>query len=97
MKAIYKYQIQRDSEGTIQIPKYARILCVKIQHEEICLWALVDVDSEASKITRRVQIRGTGHRLTGTEGAYIGTVVEAMGALVWHIFVSPEGEEEVGV
>ncbi len=87
-KTIWKYDLSILDEQTILISVGAEILSVACQREIPVLWAKVYPDGP--QIYRKVQMRGTGHPLNGREGTFVGTAIMAGGALVWHVFVSPE-------
>lgn len=59
---------------------------------DICVWALVAVDSPSENVHRRkwkVMVRGTGHDCGDVAYAeFIGTVVD--GNFVWHVFAGVE-------
>ncbi len=86
MKTIWKYQLAVGAENRFGMPRGAEVLTVQIQHGQICLWAIVDY--EARQEERAFHVAGTGHELPSTVGHvnYIGTVQEAHGQLVWHVF-----------
>lgn len=87
---IFKFPIGRpNDEVIVEMQSGAEILCVKLQGHEVCIWAIVPPN--APLVPRKVQIRGTGHQMTNTEGKYIGTVMIAVQGLVLHLFISPEG------
>lgn len=90
MRTIFKYPIHNlDDEVVVNLPKGAEIISVGVQMETLCLWAIVDSQAEVF-VPRKIQIRGTGQPLGRGEGDYIGTVLMSFGALVWHVFASPE-------
>lgn len=60
-----------------------------ISDRVIDLWA--EVTPSDSKTRHRVYMRGTGHQMTGNEGAHIATVID--GPFVWHLFADAEGEQ----
>jgi hypothetical protein len=85
MKKIFKYEIP--VEGVeLDMPRGARILSCQNQHDNVCLWALVDPD--AAKEERHFVVAGTGHPLDDSivVAKYLGTVVVAGGQFVWHVF-----------
>jgi len=83
-KAIWKYPLEPD-QASIYLPVGAEILCVQVQGSEPCLWALVD-PATSDKETRHIGIYGTGHRIEGDPGRYIGTFQLNGGTLVFHVF-----------
>ncbi|MCF8605132.1 hypothetical protein L5I01_17395 [Gordonia sp. HY442] len=63
---------------------------------DITLWAEVRPFEDWRRpgvSTHRVYVRGTGHELTGDEGAHIGTAVTVSG-LVWHVFGDGRARQE---
>ena len=85
MKSIFKYPIPITDVFTLELPKKAKILTFQTQHEQPCIWALVD--SNAEKETRHFKLYGTGHPVESIYSLkYIGTTQMADGGLVWHLF-----------
>ena len=88
-RVIWKFMLAVKDEQEIQMPKGAEVLSVHSQMDTPTIWARVD--PSASVVFRKIHIRGTGHRLNGEEGDFIGTCLEADDeALVWHVFIVPE-------
>ena len=84
MKKIFKYRITHPLD-VISLPEGAEILCVQIQHELPCIWALVDPD--APLVQRRFIIVGTGQDISNVDSSnYIGTFQQAQSSLIWHLF-----------
>lgn len=91
MKTIYKYPIQDMNlhvSPFIKLPKDAQILSVQYQGEDLCVWALVDPDSN---IFERVEFKivGTGFDLEDEDlenYEYLETVQTKSHSFVWHIF-----------
>jgi hypothetical protein len=84
MKTIYKYPLTTGDSVTIYLPKGAEVLTVQTQAGLPCVWAKVDTASMSE--FHRFYVRGTGHELTGNEGAYVGTFQVYDGELVFHLF-----------
>jgi hypothetical protein len=85
VKTIHKYPFAAADQIEIDMPKGAELLCVREQHETLCLWALVDTNQPP--YSRTLLMYGTGHDLDNTNTEkYVGTVFEAGGHLVWHVF-----------
>ena len=91
---IYKYPIPVADEPIIAIPRGARILSVDVQHGVPCLWVLVD--RFAPEVPHRFRLAGTGHEVDfeWRDAPFVGTVLLAGGALVFHLF---DGGEEPNV
>ena len=89
MGVIYKYPLEIGSTSHITMPKYAKILCVQMQHNVPTIWALHhDEAAEPDYETRTFRVVGTGELVPDDynedKAAYIGTVQD--GQYVWHIF-----------
>lgn len=84
--AIWKFPIAVADEQEIEMPMDARILCVQVQHETPCIWAVCLATNPSEK--RRFRTFGTGHPAEwATFGdPYIGTYQLRGGALVFHVF-----------
>lgn len=83
-KNIFKYPLEITDEQTIEMPVNARILTVKTQGNQICLWALVTPDHTLEK--RKIRIYGTGHPVDMENIIYIGTTMTEGENFVWHVF-----------
>ena len=86
MKTIFKYQLSITDKQTIELPQYAKILCVGVQSEYIYLWALIDTEATLNEM-RDIEIYGTGNpvcEINGTDRPYLGTCF--INGFVWHIF-----------
>jgi hypothetical protein len=91
MRVIYKYPLDIVPVQHLTLPVGANILCVQEQYQKAWIWAIVD--PEAVTTTRTVNIIGTGHAAYNIDGDnYVGTVQLAQQALIWHIFIEPEGD-----
>lgn len=88
MRTIWKFPLSA-SDSTVVAAAPIEPLCVQVQHGQPCLWGVVD--DEASRIRQRFFVRGTGHTLTGDEGAYIGSFQLMGGGLVFHVFRARPG------
>lgn len=83
MKKIFKYELPIIGLNQIQMPVGSKLLCVQMQGDVICLWALVDPDRLNWEV--RIMVIGTGHEVESNLH-YIGTVQQLGGTIVWHIF-----------
>jgi hypothetical protein len=81
--SIWKYNLAILDEQVVKLPIHSVPLSVGEQNEALYVWIRVDSDFKETDFT--FSIRGTGHRLTGNEGDFLGTVVMSYG-LVWHVF-----------
>jgi len=97
MKTIYKYHIPFGNEVTVQMPKNAELYKFGLQgivngHPDICVWALVDTETEITD--RKFRIFGTGHPIPDNcisdtypdmqLYVYYDTIFDR--GMVWHIF-----------
>ena len=81
MKAVWKYQLKPNMQ-TIEMPKGARIVEAKVQHEEPHIWAIVDV--AAPMVERLIFVIGTGAEFE--DGEYIASFQIKGGTYVFHAF-----------
>jgi hypothetical protein len=88
MQTIHKYRLQIVSEQPVTMPSGAEILCVQMQGDTPCIWAMVNPDNP--NVTRSIAICGTGHPVPVGNYKYVGTVQQFGGSLIWHIFQRPE-------
>ncbi len=87
MRAVWKFTIEIDRDGELEVPGDHRLLCVR-QHgeDEIDVW--VEVDTASPPVRRPVRFYGTGHELP-PDWSYVGTSFDdAPGrlTLVWHVY-----------
>lgn len=85
---VLKYKLLVQDTQVLTLPRDARILTVRAQGEDICLWALVDT-KVVRTTTRLFRLVGTGHEialLAVHELVHLGTVMLREGALVFHVF-----------
>jgi hypothetical protein len=83
---IYKYKLHPDTDG-VYMPKGAQVLYAREQGDDICVWALVDIDDPAPSEPRRFSVYGTGHEIRLSDpGRYVGSAHLQNGALVFHVF-----------
>ena len=85
IRKIFKYPIKITGKQKIEMPLYAEILSVQMQACGACIWAIVEPEAGTEK--RDIRIYGTGHLMGNKENLeHIGTIQQASGALVWHVF-----------
>jgi len=87
-KAIWKYTLLPQTKQEMILPLNSKILSVKVQHEEIVLYALVDPD-ETSIETVDIIILGTGHKIADEsirDYVFLDTVKMNNGHLMFHVF-----------
>ena len=84
-KVVYKYKLQITKViQEVILPLGAQILCIKMQNDELCMWALVDPDQTYNEVVK-IRCAGTGHEIT-EDVEYIDTVMLLDGELVFHFF-----------
>ncbi len=89
-KTIYKYPFEVVDEFTVDLPD-ADILCVQVQGDTPCMWALVN--PEAKPRRRTFLLRGTGHDCADQrirKATHVGTFQLHGGKLVFHLFEARE-------
>lgn len=80
---IYKYKLKPEDFPTVLMPEGARLLHVAGQHNEVCVWADVDLDKpERERVFACV---ATGDS-PPTEATYVGTALIYSGDLVIHVY-----------
>lgn len=85
MKTIWKFPVMGgDPEITVEMPRGAKLLALQQQRDEVCLWA--EVDPEQPREPRRFSWYGTGLKMPAGDRAYVGTVQQAGGYLVLHLY-----------
>lgn len=84
---IWKFPL-RQNACEVTMPTGAKILCVHNQHDNPCLWALVD--PQAPQETRHFRVFGTGGNIDATGLSYIGTAHKIEGWMVLHVFEKME-------
>jgi hypothetical protein len=82
---VWKWALFARDLTTIHVPVGAKFLHVHEQHDQICIWALVDPKEERRE-ERTLRIAGTGHALANGNFEYIGTAHFDGGSLVFHVF-----------
>lgn len=86
---VFKYKLEITYEQIIEIPAEAKVLTIAKQHDDICLWALVN--PLRGRVKRRLWVVGTGHPAGHVEGMrYIGTVLLHDERLVFHVFMEED-------
>lgn len=87
MKTIWKFSLDVTGSQRIEMPKGAQILTVQSQHDQACIWAIVDVCDGCETEMRTFEIHGTGNPLPqepGIDRPYVGTFQQS--PFVWHLF-----------
>ena len=84
MRTIWKFEV--NPPGLIEMPKGSIILHAAFQNKALKVWVLVD--PVQNRVTRKINVYGTGHNIPEGAGKFISTVFE--GPFVWHIFAGEE-------
>jgi len=79
---IHKYKLHAGGENIINMPKGAKILCVQLQGDSLCLWAEVSLHKPI--VQRTVVAYCTGETLSTEDKKYISTVQD--GWFVVHFY-----------
>lgn len=87
-QSVWKFPLQVADEQIIEVPLGAKPLNAEMQNDELCLWMLVNPAVE--KVTKKVHIHGTGHKVSDfvTVGDYVDSFMMLNGSLVFHVFVT---------
>ena len=85
MKTIYKYPLMQAGEQMINSFQDVEFLDVQVQHDEACLWALVDPGQPPCIYT--IKIYGTGHPVSEPHLKHLGTFQLHDGRFVGHVFL----------
>jgi len=88
MKAIYKYELNGDTLQTVLLPADSTVLSVVEQHQDIVMYAVVDVEQENTQEIVFLLL-GTGQDFDNTLDGYsfLNTVKLSDGAIMVHVFV----------
>jgi len=84
MKRIFKYILHTSVQSSFQMPADAKVLCVQMQYDCPCIWAMVD--DSAPTVERTFTVYGTGHPMSEDPGQYVGTFQMHGGELIFHVF-----------
>ena len=89
MKTIWKFVLSPQGLQTIEMPAGAKLLYVREQNNDICIWA--EVDRYSWKEDRTFEVFGTGHERydadsVEAERTYLGSAHLQGGALVLHVY-----------
>lgn len=85
MNTIHKYPLTQTGEQIINSYQDAEFLAVQVQHDEACLWLMVDPGKPSCIYT--IRIYGTGHTVHEKFLKYLGTFQMMEGRFVGHVFL----------
>ncbi len=80
---IWKYVFDGDIHRTV-VEGALKPLCANVQGNSMCVWGEVDTSKDSQMW--RFTVHATGADLPPGRGDYIGTVLQADGKLVWHVY-----------
>lgn len=83
---IFKYRLETTAFQSVLMPVGAEIIAMQAQGDTPCVWAIVEVDSDAPLEPRHFRIYGTGHEMDRQNLAFLGTYQLRQGSLVFHVF-----------
>lgn len=87
MQVVHKYIISLVEYGIVFLPKFAKILSIQYQGNDLCLWALVDPSNSLEK--RVFQVLVTGEELKSgpfETWSHLATCQHEHSGTVVHIF-----------
>lgn len=88
MTTIYRFDVPVADGFALNIPEFAKVLCVGERGGTGHMWVMLDPES-TKVVTRKFRVIGTGHPIPDHEKLeYVGTFFMAGGKLVWHVFES---------
>lgn len=93
--AIWKFPLTEADYQNINVDYPLHPMYVGVQDGDIFLWALARTEETGKPTRLEINIRGTGHPITGIEGFYLGTVQLYSGRIVLHVFGNIERLQEV--
>jgi len=88
MKTIWKFPFEITDSFSVVMPIDSQFLHVAEQHSKACMW--YGVDTDLPDCLYYFVLRGTGHKLDGTEGRFLGTFMMYGGDLIFHLFERKE-------
>lgn len=91
-RAVWKFPLGEWETGmfSAEMPKFAEVLSLQVQRNDLCMWVLVDPDMPPEQ--RHFVIVGTGNEVTSGDGQglasdnFVGTFQMYGGGLVFHVF-----------
>lgn len=87
VQRIWKFPLEITRENHIEMPKGSIIMCVKMQNDIPCVWAICESGKDVPKETKTILTFGTGHPLPSEmSGKYIGTYLNRYETFVGHVF-----------
>lgn len=92
MQTIYKYPLGLGPGAWISMPSGATLLSVGAQGTDIFVWAQVDTMKPIEM--RRFDVVGTGQPMPAGNLKFLGAVMLARGALVFHVFERQVGSRD---
>ena len=90
MKTIWKYILEEEDINSIMMPKGANPISAQVQHNKICLWAIVETKNDLED--RLFFLATTGNPMidNGLTMNFIDTIQLYGGDVVCHLFEMKE-------
>ena len=76
---------QRNSHTSLQVPAGSAFITAREQHDQICVWGLVDPD-ETRREEKKLRVVATGQDLGEGRFRYLGTAHLDGGRSIFHVF-----------
>jgi hypothetical protein len=86
MMTIWKLTLGAAGDQVFRLPRGAKFLCVKTQHDVLSLWFMFDLANRDMLEPREIRIYGTAHHIADEKLVYIGTALLFHDDLVLHVF-----------
>ena len=83
MKTIWKFKLEPELQQSIKMPKEHKVLSVGVTQGDLCLWALVDAETE-EYVYRTFYIVLTGQDVPDEDVYFSGTIV--LEDFVFHVY-----------
>jgi len=85
MRAVHKYQLRKTDQTIVSMPKYAQIVHVGMQNDNLIMWAVVDTENPPEN--RVFNLRVTGGEVAEGE-SHVATFIDDW--FVGHVFEETE-------
>lgn len=88
--AVWKFRLDLGTPHDIRVPKFSKVLCVREQCNEICVWCEVDTTPNAPQETIHLEVWATGQKMVVLEShlerRYLNSIFPQNAAFVFHIY-----------
>lgn len=86
ISAIWKYQLVVAQTQVLMLPMGAKILDAQMQHDQLCIWAQIDMQHKNFLERRTFEIFATGQEIVGRGHMQHITTFQPKSGLVFHLF-----------